>query len=160
PSGAVTGRVRLQGDIVGVFVQIVPTLTDVEASSNNFFHNGPLTLTGSGFAEGNVVIGFGAQTLVDSGRFSGPDVYSATNLALTTPNGVPAGPIKVTTAGGTSSAFGLTVTGISATATSGTPADAGKASANPGQTLTIQGSALDLTTDVVFTVIDINGNVS
>ena len=54
----------------------------------------------------------------------------------------------------------LTFTGITGTATSGTPANAGQASANPGQTITITGTGLDTSTDVVFRTIDDSGNKS
>ena len=160
PVEAVSGRVRLQGDTVGLFVQVVPTLTDVSGSAGSPFHNSALQLTGSGFAEGNVTIGFGTQALVDSGRFTGPDVTSNSSLSLTVPNGVPTGPLTITTAGGTSAPFGLTVTGLVATAATGTPADAAAASANPGQAITLQGSGLDLTTDVVFLTRDASGTVT
>jgi uncharacterized protein YjiK len=161
PTGAVSGRVRLAGDTVGVFLQIVPRLTDVSTNGvGSFFHNSTLMLTGSGFAEGDVTIGFGAQALMDSGRATGPDVTSSGTLSLTVPNGVPTGPITITTVGGTSAPFGLTVTGLIATAGSGTPADGTQASAHPGQVITLQGSGLDLTTDVVFLTRDSSGTVA
>ena len=50
--------------------------------------------------------------------------------------------------------------GSSATAASGTPANAAVASANPGQTITLQGTGFTNATDVVFPVVDGNGNVS
>jgi hypothetical protein len=49
---------------------------------------------------------------------------------------------------------------IVAVASSGTPADGTQASANPGQTITLQGNGLSSSTNVVFHVIDGSGNVS
>jgi hypothetical protein len=77
---------------------------------------------------------------------------------LTVPNGVPYGPITVTTFGGTSNAFPETFTGITAAATSGTPADSTKAAANPNQSITLSGTGFTANTAVVFQAIDINGS--
>ena len=74
------------------------------------------------------------------------------------PTGAAFGPIRVTTAGGSSTLFPTTFTGVTATATSGTPADALQASANPGQAITLSGTGLSLTSDVVFRMIDSSGN--
>ena len=131
--------------------------------------NGTLNLTGSGFAEGATTVQFGnlvgrQRTLQRTGCLrrqqseQRPTFVTSGGINLTVPSGVPTGPIRVTTIGGTSQAFGLTFTGIVGTAGSGTPADAGKASANPGQTITIQGTNLDATTDVVFLTSDSAGN--
>ena len=54
--------------------------------------------------------------------------------------------------------MGLTFDRIVATANLGTPANATVASANPGQAITLQGTGFDITTDVVFPIIDSNGN--
>ena len=74
------------------------------------------------------------------------------------PNGVPYGPITVTTFGGTSSAFASTFTKIEGTAASGTPANSSVASANPEQAITLDGSGFTLSTAVAFSAIDYNGN--
>ena len=134
------------------------------------FAGGGLSLTGSGFAEGLTAVRFGASSLMDASRSTGPDIYYGYNpypnyiqnagISLTAPTGVPSGPIVVTTPGGSSAAFGLTFTGITATATAGTAANGGVASANPGQTITINGSGCDSSTDVVFRQLDYNGNPS
>ncbi|WP_263539105.1 Ig-like domain-containing protein [Paucibacter sp. Y2R2-4] len=161
PTNAATGTVRLARDTVGIFLQIVPTLTDVTASNGSIFNGGGLTLQGSGFAEGSSVVLFGSTRVNDLGRGYGLDVYSTNStLGLTVPPGAPSGPISVRTVGGTSAAFGLKLTGISATATSGSAANGAHASANPGQVLTLSGQLFDFSTDVVFETIDANGNRS
>jgi len=161
PTNAATGTVRLARDAVGIFLQIVPTLTDVTANNGSIFNGGGLTLQGSGFAEGSSVVLFGATRVNDLGRGYGLDVYSTNStLGLTVPPGAPSGPISVRTVGGTSAAFGLKLTSISATATSGSAANGAQASANSGQVLTLSGQLFDVSTDVVFETIDANGNRS
>ena len=64
-------------------------------------------------------------------------VINTAGLNFTVPNGASTGPIRVSTVGGTSAAFGIGVTGMTASVNaSGTPADA-TASANPGQAITL-----------------------
>ena len=58
----------------------------------------------------------------------------------------------MTTLGGTNVSTGPAFTALTATATSGTPALAGTPSAVPGQTITIRGSGLNATSEVVFEV--------
>ncbi|PYP39637.1 MAG: hypothetical protein DMD43_10460, partial [Gemmatimonadetes bacterium] len=161
PNEAVTGMVRLARENAGRMVQIVPTLSDVQTFSGSY-HGGLLRLRGTGFVEGSSSVQFGAQTVVDTGPFSGIDVFGLNvendTAQFTVPSGVPTGPITVSTMGGTSVAFPLTFTGIVATAGSGTPANAGQASANPGQAITLTGSGFDFTTDVVFPTFDSGGN--
>ena len=73
---------------------------------------------------------------------------------------------KVATAGGAVAAsaarntchVGALTAGIVATAGSGTAANAGLPSANPGQAITLTGSGFDATTDVVFPTFDSGGN--
>ena len=77
---------------------------------------------------------------------------------LTVPNGVPYGPISVTTFGGTSNPFAETFTAIEGTATSGTPTNPAIASANIDQAITLDGSRFTLSTAVAFSAIDYNGN--
>ena len=79
---------------------------------------------------------------------------------MVVPNGVPMGPITVTTLGGTSAPLVRSFTGIVGVAGSGTPADGAQASANPGQAIVLAGAGLDLTTDVLFQVSDGSGNVA
>ncbi len=161
PASATTGMVRLVGDTAGILLQIVPTLTDVQGTKNTTLTGSSVSLLGSGFAEGATTVNFGATKLVDTSRSSGLDVTTNTDanqrIFLSMPNGVPTGPISVTTAGGTSAAFGLTFTGVTAAATSGTPTDGTKASANPGQTITLTGTGFDTGTDIVFEIVDSNG---
>ena len=154
PTSATTGTVRLARDVGGLFLQVVPVLTDVAAQQNQSFSGATLQLSGKGFVEGGTTVNFGAQKVADTARSKGFDIYSFSTLSMTVPEGVPGGPISVTTAGGTSNVFGLAITGLTASATSGTPADVGKASANPGQTITVTGTGLDATLDIVFQVND------
>jgi uncharacterized protein YjiK len=157
PTTAATGTVRLARDVGGLFLQVVPVLSDVVAQTNQGFVGGSFQLSGKGFVEGGSTVNFGAQKVADTARSQGFDItqsFSGSNLSMTVPDGVPGGPISVTTAGGTSNVFGLAITGLTASATSGTPADAGHASANPGQTITITGTGLDATLDIVFQVND------
>jgi hypothetical protein len=102
----------------------------------------------------------GNQRIDDLSRSVGISVNSATSLSLVVPNAMPSGPIRVATAGGTSAAFGLSITGITAAATSGVPANGAQLSANPGQVITLNGTGLDTSTDVVFRVTDTSGNFS
>src|SRR6266850_1601754 len=162
PTNATSGMVRLAGEQAGVFLQVVPTLADADISS--LYHGGTLALRGTGFAEGSSTVHFGAQSLADSGPISGIDVFFGVaqendRLNVVVPNGVPLGPITVTTLGGTSAALVRSFTGIVGVAGSGTAADSAQASANPGQAIVLQGVGLDLTTDVLFQTIDGAGNV-
>ena len=161
PTGATTGRVRLARDGAGVLLQIVPKLDDLTMTSVGGGLAGyNLQFTGSGFAEGAMAVLAGAQRIDDAGRFAGLDVFSnSTRLNLTVASGMPTGPIRVSTAGGTSAAFAVALTGITATASSGAPADAAAASANAGQAITISGSGLDASTDIVFATRDSAGNI-
>ena len=63
------------------------------------------------------------------------------------------------TAGGTSAVYGVgALTGITGTASSGTPGPMRPASANAGQLVTLTGKAFDANTNVVFQTIDSGGN--
>ena len=109
-----------------------------------------LTLSGLGFIEGSATeYRIGTETVVDTAANTGPDVYqsgptyyanSGVQVQVNLVDGA-FGPVTVKTAGGASAAFSIDVTGISGKAMSGTPADAGIASANPGQAVTILGTA-------------------
>ncbi|CAN7346405.1 Ig-like domain-containing protein [Pseudoduganella sp. LjRoot289] len=158
PMSATTGTVRLARDAAGVVLQIVPTLTGVEANNGNQYNGGPLRLTGSGYAEGSTAVLFGALRLDDISRNYGLDVNdSGRALNLTVPDGAPSGPIRVRTIGGTSAAFSLRLTGISATAASGTGAVPGQASAIPGQLVTLSGVGMTAATSFAFRTLDANG---
>ena len=148
PANATTGHVRLARDAAGILLQIVPTLGDVTMGTGGGFTGATLTLTGTGFAEGASAVLFGGQRVADVSRSYGLDVYGSNNtvLNLTVPEGVATGPIRVSTIGGTSAAFGLALTGITAQAASGAAAGTG-ASANPGQTITLNGTGFDTSLD-------------
>ncbi|WP_374090612.1 Ig-like domain-containing protein [Methylomicrobium lacus] len=154
PANAATGHVRLARDTAGLLLQIVPTLSDVNMGAGGSFIGGSLTLSGSGFAEGTTSVWLGASQVVDTSRSYGINT-SNTSLSLTVPNGASSGPIRVSTVGGTSAVFGLTLAGITASAASGTAAGA---SANPGQVISLSGSGFDSGLDIVFETIDSNGN--
>ena len=161
PVNATTGRVRLERDAVGVLLQIVPTLADVTMAANGGFVGANLQLSGSGFAEGAMSVTLGGQTLTDISRSAGLDSFSnASRINVTVPAGATTGPVRVTTVGGTSAAFGIGLTSITASGSSGTPTNAAVATANAGQSITLVGNGLDATTDVVFQVIDAAGNVT
>ncbi len=162
PTNAASGTVRLARENSGIFLQVVPTLVDVNQGQGVQYHGANLQLRGTGFAEGSMAINFGATTVADRSANNGPDIYAgfvhendAANVIV--PSGAAFGPISVTTLGGTSAQYNLAFSGISATATSGTPANPAVASANPGQTITLNGSGFDTTTDVVFPAVDGNG---
>ena len=162
PINATTGHVRLARDTSGVLLQVVPTLSGATMTSvGGSFTGNNLQLSGSGFAEGAISVLLGAQSVADIDRYYGLDVFNnATRINMTVPTGMPTGPIRVSTVGGTSAAFTITLGGITAAATSGTPTDATQASANPGQAVTLSGSGLSAGTDVVFQTIDASGNRS
>ncbi|MDH3461143.1 MAG: hypothetical protein OEM00_09250, partial [Burkholderiaceae bacterium] len=167
PDAATTGRVRLERDQAGLMLQIVPTLSDVTMGVNGSFIGSTLTLSGSGFAEAGTAVLFGAQRVDPLTPNYGINVFNTGgvnhSLNLTVPAtdpALPTGPIRVSTVGGTSAAFALSLISIDANATSGTAADAGQASAHPGQVITLNGVGLDASADVVFETIDAGGNRS
>ncbi|MEI8310917.1 MAG: hypothetical protein WCH98_09185, partial [Verrucomicrobiota bacterium] len=73
------------------------------------------------------------------------------------PDGAATGPISVTTLGGTSAMFQRNLISITASAARGSAKEDGKASANPGQTITLTGTNLTKATAVLFETIDSNG---
>ncbi|MHA4866064.1 Ig-like domain-containing protein [Duganella sp. PWIR1] len=161
PLNATTGAVRLARDDAGVVLQVVPTLSGLETNPGGAFDGATLRLRGSGYAEGTVSVLFGARRIDDMGSSYGIDVYdNGRQLSVVTPAGAATGPIRISTAGGTSAALGATFTGIVATASSGTPADAALPSAVPGQTIQINGTGLTSGTEIVFTTLDHAGNQS
>ncbi len=169
PHQAATGTVRLERDTAGVMLQVVPVLLDVTGTPSGSYANGTVVLTGRGFIEARSTLRFGDVTIDDISRNNGPSVGNASiggqsvangRFSLQAPQGAQSGPLSVTTVGGTSNVLDLSFTGITATAASGTPADAGKASANPGQTITLQGDKFDSSLDVVFDVRRSDGSVT
>ncbi len=165
PGNAATGTVRLERESVGLFLQVVPTLVDVDqAIFGTQFHGQNLRLRGTGFVEGGSTISFGGTQVIDTSASNGPDIFGgyvqendAMNIVI--PSDAATGAISVTTFGGTSAVFNLTFTGfaVGTVAATGTPANPALASANPGQTITINGTGFDTSTDVVFPAIDGNG---
>ncbi len=169
PPAATTGAVRLErdGQRSGVLLQIVPTLSDVNMNANSGFVGSNLALSGTGFAEGLSSVLLGDQRIDDISPIYGLSVTNTgtTNgrINLTVPATTPAlpvGPIRVVTVGGTSEAFGLSLSGITATASSGTATTGTQASAVPGQVIVLTGSLFDATMDIVFDVTDAQGNTT
>ena len=167
PDRATTGRVRLERDVTGVLLQVVPVLNDIDMGNGNDFTGSNLRLNGRGFAEGATEVLVGAQRVADLARSSGPDSFYFSNagrtdsaINLTVPAGLPTGPISVRTVGGTSAALPITLVSISASATSGTPASSSQASAIPGQSITLAGTGLGLGTELVFRTTDANGTTA
>src|SRR2546422_1653889 len=157
PVNASTGMVRLARELTGRFLQIVPTLTSFDDFSG-VYHGGFMRFTGTGIYEQGLAVSFGGQTLVDHSPFTGLDAFSNTTVDISAvPEGLPTGPIRITTLGGTSAAFGPTFTTMTALATTGTAANGGIASANPGQAITLNGTAVSINTDVMFLVSHSNG---
>lgn len=140
-----------------VVLQIVPTISDISMSNGGGYVSGQLTVTGTGFAEGALAVWFGDQRLEDPFT-SSIDVYSSNkSFTLSMPDHVSSGPIRITTAGGTSAVFGVSLTGITTQSSSGVASSNAQASAQPGQVITLTGTAFDLSTDVVFQTIDSSG---
>ncbi|WP_404710694.1 Ig-like domain-containing protein [Sphingomonas sp. MMS24-J13] len=158
PANAVTGTVRLAREQAGLFLQVVPTLSDVATNGLSTYVGNTLTLTGTGFEYGAQSAHIGGATLSPQNGYY--YYYGTTQMVVTVPNGAATGPISVTTAGGTSAVFQRTFTGLTAAATSGAAADTSKASANPGQTITLKGTNLTTTTSILFQTIDANGTKS
>jgi hypothetical protein len=179
PIDAVTGDAvvfskvgNVRTDFVdGTFLlQIIPVIRSMDVTSvSSDGSSAQVTLFGLGFVEGNASeYRFGTTSVVDGSTGQGPDVYyDYTNgyivngsVSLTVPliNGA-FGPISVKTAGGVSAPFSLGLTGITGVALSGTPADATKASANPGQAVTLQGSGLSTSSDILLRYVDSSGTL-
>jgi hypothetical protein len=170
PDAATTGSVRLVRDPVGLFLQIVPTLADLSLPAGSTPATARATLAGTGFAEGLTSVWIGDRRIDDRGTSSGLDVRDRAAVPRAVANGeivldLPAGPLlqgplRFSTVGGTSAALALTVSALEASANVGTPANPALASAVPGQTVTLRGEGLDLSSDVVFQVVDVNGQRS
>jgi hypothetical protein len=108
---------------------------------------------------------FGDVVLTDDGSGQGPNagaffVRDNDGVDLLVPtSGNFSGPITVTTAGGTTAPFTVGFTGITAVAASGTAANPAAASANPNQTITLTGTGLTTSIDIIASFIDGNGNL-
>ena len=167
PDLAATGPVLYQGDDndTPTTLQIVPVVSGLDFGSVSSDGSTPtvtVTLTGKGFIEGHdTVYSLGGVSVPDPDPASGPQVLGNANAeaTLTLPLSDAAyGAVTVTTAGGTSAPFGLGVISLAATAYSGTPADASQPSANPGQVVTLSGTGLTATTDIVVQYIQADTN--
>ena len=158
-----SGTVRLAREDGGIFLQVVPVIGSEYINQGNPYHTGFMHLNGSGFEEGATTVNFGGTQLADQTSSPYPlDVYSSgTNINVNwgVPTGAGFGPTTVTTLGGTRAPYGVSATKLTSTASSGTAANSAIASANPGQSITIAGSGLTMSTDVVFQLVDDSGNV-
>ena len=159
-------------------LQIVPVVTDAQIESvASDGTSMTVLLSGFGFQEGDAGrYVFGSTTVADTGNNANVfDRYDSA-LGMTVQNGTVRvtvsltedsgaltgaafGAISATTAGGTSAAFTRSIASIASTAFSGTPADPTKASANPGQAITLLGSGLSTDTDVLVRYVDAIGKV-
>jgi hypothetical protein len=155
PTNAATGTVRLAREQSGVFLQVVPTLSNLSIGNGSNYVGTQLSVTGSGLTASTVAVKFGGSSVTMPNYY----YYSTNNTQtyVTVPNNAVSGPITITTAGGTSVPLDIALTGITATATGGTPSDATKPSANPGQTITLAGKGLTTTTEVIFQTVDADG---
>jgi Bacterial Ig-like domain len=160
PVNAVTGSVRVVGDVNGASVplQIVPVVTSVQVESVSADGSKAFVIIkGHGLVEGNdneYRFGSGPGAVVLAGYSSNIRndlVNTNSELALFVPlsNGA-FGAITVKTAGGLSEAYAPNLASISSVANSGMPADATQASANPNQTITLMGSGLSTNTSVLL----------
>jgi hypothetical protein len=160
PANAATGTVSLQRDGGGILLQIVPTLDKIDVNVfGGLYSGGFMTLTGKGYQQGLMSVNFGGTTLASTvrGSTTGINAFGNGSLQLTVPDGVETGPMSVSGPGGTSAVYPLTFSGIVSAALTGVAANAGQASANPGQIITLQGTHLDLTTEIVFATVDDSG---
>ena len=173
PYNAASGTVRVVGDqnATAALLQIVPVVQSIDVTSVSADGtSAQVTLSGLGLIEDNASeYRFGTSSIVDGSASTGPDVgtrYDA-SLGQYIDNGVvylsvplsnaTFGAITVRSAGGVSAPLSLELSGIEALALSGTPADAGEASANAGQAITLQGSGLSTASDVLLRYVDSGG---
>jgi len=137
PVDAETGTINLP-DGSELMLQIVPTVTGISGGKGRLS-----SIFGSGFIEGAVSVHFGSETVVDGGPFSNDGVQVTSSvttndrLDVVVPlNGTL--PYVVETLGGTSGSPS-DVASIDSASETGTPLDSEAASANVGQTVTIDG---------------------
>lgn len=156
PDNAISGAVRLERDPVGILLQIVPTISVLEAP-DGIDSNSVVTLRGSGFAPVGYVVTAGQAALPGGWVGNATDSKPNSTLHVEIVNGAASGPIRVSTVGGTSAAAIVGFNAIEANALSGLPAKAGLAAANPGQSVTITGNSLTMQSGVLFEVTDSEG---
>ncbi len=173
---AVSGVVRVVGDTNGtsVALQILPVITDVQVQSVAADgSSAEVVLRGFGFVEGNASeyrfgtsrgarCGHGHRPGCSGSVQPGAGRYDSNGqVVLSVPlNNGSFGAISVKTAGGASAAYSVSLSSITATALSGTPADANEASAIPGQAITLNGTGLSTATDVLLRYVDIDGSAA
>jgi hypothetical protein len=126
-------------------------------------------IAGTGLIEGgDSVYRFGSGSVRDAGAGTGANVFARSDATLGyVPNGyvrltVPVsngvfGAISIQTAGGSSAAYTANLASITAVALSGTPADSLAASANAGQSVTLNGAGLSLATDILLRWTEVGG---
>jgi hypothetical protein len=138
-----------EGEDTGIVIQIVPVLTDVTVFPGALTERN-VTLLGTGI-EDPAVIHFGDFEIADDSRLQGD---GPTFEILFLADGIPLGPISISSAGGTSAPFdGWAAGAVLAVAAVGTPPDPALPSANPRQTITIQGRGFTSQTPIVFTTL-------
>ena len=180
PDEAVTGQVRISGATgAGLRLQVTPTIRATLPADANMNFDMPVEgerwgLLGSGLVEGATQVSFGGVLIDDNSINSLVDIQdvSATGffrdngrLDLYIPERALAGPVTVRTEGGTFTVnsvpirtqAGVGFTGLTATAGQGTPASALLASANTGQTITLQGLGLTTSSLVSFRAVAEDG---
>ena len=143
PDNAVTAVIEVVGDRLATqqMLQVVPVVK--AARFTNTGTNATLELTTNGTDEDATTYKVGTVTVVDTGS-QADKVDRLTYVYVPLPNTL-AGPIVVTTLGGTSAPFTVGTINAVGTAYSGTPAGLG-ASANPGQSVIISGSKFTTST--------------
>ena len=134
PTNAISGPVRVVGSAGGSFLQVVPTLVDIDQGLNDRFFDGGLRLRGTAFVEGASTVHFNGSSFVDRStsteQFNVGRLFAheGDGLDVLVPTGASTGPIRVSTLGGTSNTLGLELRSLEGVADSGTPATAGLAS--------------------------------
>jgi hypothetical protein len=150
----------------GIRLQVVPTLTSI---SGNPGSDSTFTLYGSGFMEGASTVSVGGVSFADNDSYNNPfDIYGSRNdtMNVVAPRTLD-GPIRISTAGGYAELARAALpliqqsqfNSISATALDGVPANAAQASANTGQSITLNGQGFSASTLVQFQARDDNGQL-
>jgi hypothetical protein len=159
-SRATTGMIRLETEDVGLFLQVVPKLAEIQILSQNPPSLRSTYLHGDAFDEpGTIYVG--------SDRYNA-DLCCSSEYDLDLAANSPMGPIRVETFGGSSQLLKAPdLVTIPSVAASGTPANPNLPSANPSQTITIVGNKLSklvnnvsYSTPLLMPVIDIAGTIS
>jgi archaellum component FlaG (FlaF/FlaG flagellin family) len=156
PDEAVTSTLRLIGDSRGqsIALQIVPVVEQVsiDSISNN---TARVLLRGRGFIESNGTYNFGSTGVIDPDASTvSVDVYSQLKgndsalLSLPLSENI-AGAITVTNEGGTSAPWIRSFNALIGTAIQGVPRNPDLPSANPGQSVTLEGEGLSTSTKIL-----------